>query len=596
MRQVNQAQFMRRFNETHREEFNPDLFKRDNEDLVNGIYQIAKSCERDKYFTLKLLSFTPIYDYEEIYNTLRNHEEKRRKKNSKIENFYDFINIKDTDMILIKMEWLIRHNGLERQEENGVTKEVINPETVMEVLVAIPRFVNKYYFRLSGNYYTTMFQIVDGSTYNNANASQSKTDTVTMKTMFAPVRIFRSVKDMRDIVSGQNMKVIEYGSIIFNTACNAMHYILAAYGMYGASNFLDIDCVTIADTPCPYNDYVCFEKNGIYVSAPKICFQDPMIQSFVCSIIDGIIKNATVQDLFNQRYWLKILGMAFKNATVDKGLFVLDSIDGLYDNITKRDTHLPEEDKENIYTIIRWMLREFSNLRAKENIDVRTKRVRIADYIAQVYATKLNKGMYRISDLGRRVTLKKVEQAIYTQPMFILNSISTMSNLIAYRDMVNDNDATVALKFTYKGISGLGEDGGSIQRVYRQVDPSHIGILDLDSSTTSDPGMTGMICPMAPMYGHSFSQYKEPNEWRENYKPIEDKYKEGTRDPFHYQGEPLKKNYFAERERIVDEELDFNRVRCPFKNVNDPNKTYTVSQAKLDKEEKTGLVSLFDIK
>ena len=76
MRQVNQAQFMRRFNETHREEFNPDLFKRDNEDLVNGIYQIAKSCERDKYFTLKLLSFTPIYDYEEIYNTLRNHEEK----------------------------------------------------------------------------------------------------------------------------------------------------------------------------------------------------------------------------------------------------------------------------------------------------------------------------------------------------------------------------------------------------------------------------------------------------------------------------------------------------------------------------------------
>ena len=76
----------------------------------------------------------------------------------------------------------------------------------------------------------------------------------------------------------------------------------------------------------------------------------------------------------------------------------------------------------------------------------------------------------------------------------LINNISTMSNLISYRDKVNDNDATSALKFTYKGISGLGEDGASIQDVYRYVDPTHIGILDLDSSSGSDPGMSGMIC------------------------------------------------------------------------------------------------------
>ena len=77
---LDQAQFMRQFNETHREEFNPELFERDNEEIVEAIRQVVYSCQRDKYYTLKLLSFTPIYDYEEIYNTLREHDEKRKKK------------------------------------------------------------------------------------------------------------------------------------------------------------------------------------------------------------------------------------------------------------------------------------------------------------------------------------------------------------------------------------------------------------------------------------------------------------------------------------------------------------------------------------
>ena len=40
---IDQAQFMRKFNETHREEFESDLFKRDNHDIVNSLYQLLKS-------------------------------------------------------------------------------------------------------------------------------------------------------------------------------------------------------------------------------------------------------------------------------------------------------------------------------------------------------------------------------------------------------------------------------------------------------------------------------------------------------------------------------------------------------------------------
>ena len=598
---LDQAQFMRQFNETHREEFNPQLFERDNEEIVEAIRSVVESCQRDKYFTLKLLSFKAIYDYEEIYNTLRDHEEKRKKKNSKVDKTYDFINIRDTDMILVKLEWLVRHNGIERQEEkDGVTVEVVNPEQVLEVLIALPRFSRKYYFRLSGNYYSTIFQIVDGSTYNNSTASQSKVDTVTMKTMFMPIRIFRSFTILNDVLTGADVKTIEYQSIIFNNVVNVIYYILAAYGLYGTSQFLGIDCINITRQPVLAEDYYCFEKSGVYISCPKICFDnDAVTQSFVATIYSGIGKDLEdINMIFDQRYWLKNLGMAFKNATVEKGLFVLDSIDGIYDNTTKRDLHLPMEDKENIYCILRWLIREFSNLRTKENVDVRTKRIRIADYVAAVYANKLNKGIHRMSDLGTRVTLKKLIQAIYTAPMFVMSSISTMSNLVSYRDLVNDLDSLTALKYTYKGISGLGEDGASIQPVYSYVDPSHVGILDLDASSASDPGMSGMICPMAKLYGpdKSFSEYEEPNTWRDMYKQYNDQYHSNAKQAISFDREQPAYDYMSKREQIVQEELDINRIRCPVTNINDPTILYTCSQAQINQTKDDKPKSLFTIR
>ena len=423
-----------------------------------------------------------------------------------------------------------------------------------------------------------------------------------MKTMFMPIRIFRGFNTLTDVGTGEQIKLIEYQSIIFNNTVNCIYYMLARFGLYGTASFLGIRCVSITQSPVLDPNYYCFEKNGIYISCPISCFQDAMVQSFIGTIYDGIMKESNINVIFDQRFWLRNLGMAFKNASVDKGLFVLDSVEGIYDNITKQDLHLSECDKYDIYCVLRWLLREFPKLRVKENVDVRTKRIRIPDYVAAVYANKLNKGIHRISDLGTKVTLKKVEQAIYTNPMLVLQKISSasMSNLVSYRDLVNDMDAMVALKYTYKGISGLGEDGASIQPIYRYVDPSHVGILDLDASSASDPGMSGMICPMAKLYGsdNSFSEYNEPNSWRSEFKPIQDKYFEGKISPvvFNDNSPRMNMQFYPNRDRIVQEELDINRVICPVENLKDPSITYTCSEAKLEQIQAEKPKSLFTIR
>jgi hypothetical protein len=172
--------------------------------------------------------------------------------------------------------------------------------------------------------------------------------------------------------------------------------------------------------------------------------------------------------------------------------------------------------------------------------------------------------------------------------MFVIKSISTMSNLVSYRDLVNDLDSLTALKYTYKGISGLGEDGTSVQPVYRYVDPSHIGILDLDASSNSDPGMSGMLCPMVKLYGkdNSFSEYQEPNTWRDLYKPILKELKEGVSSPISFIKEPEPVDYMKKREQIVQEELDMNKITCPVSNIYDPTILYTCSQAQINQEKK----------
>lgn len=592
---ITQEQLIRQYNETHREDFEPALFERDDEKTIESIKQILLSCERDKYYTLKLMTFDVIYNYEEIYNILRSHEEKRKSKNDKTENVYNFINIKDTDMILIRVNWFIRHNGVELQEINKKTVEVVNPEEVMEVLIAVPRFVDKYYFRLGGNYYTATFQIVDGSTYNNTTSNNAKVDVVSQKTIFMPIRVFKSFRDMHDLNSGEIIKVTEYHSIIFNNTVNIMYYFLACFGIYNTCNFLEIDCVYISREPNKRDDHVCFCKNDIYISCPKVAFTDYVVQSLVATIYSAIKKDTDINDLFNIRFWLSVLGAAYKNSSTEKGLFVLDSVDGIYDNITKENFHLPMEDKENIYQLLLWMIREFATLRLKENTNIKTKRVRISDCIASIYANRIARGIFDASNLGRKITLKKVKQCIYTQPMYIINNMPGMSNLFAYRDMVNDMDAMTALKFTYKGISGIGENNSAIQPIYRYVDPSHIGILDLDSSTQSDPGMTGMICPMVKLQKDgSFTDYEEPNGWRERFKE-NCNYKKDSTIPIQFTTEQPKFDYNALREQIVEEDLELNRVITPIYNV-DSNILYTHSGAVIEERKQEKIESLFKIK
>lgn len=51
----NVDKFLHDFNDSHRERFNDFWFTRNDDDIIEGMKQVILSCERDKYFIIKVI-------------------------------------------------------------------------------------------------------------------------------------------------------------------------------------------------------------------------------------------------------------------------------------------------------------------------------------------------------------------------------------------------------------------------------------------------------------------------------------------------------------------------------------------------------------
>ena len=388
---------------------------------------------------------------------MQNREKPTTTTGRKQDNQYDFINLKDSDIKMIKIKYYI-----------GINEKKGYADDTMIVYIAIPRIVDNFYFRINGNIYSAMYQIVDASTYNNNNSKNAKKLSVTFKTIFMPSRVYKYINTLRD-VNDNELNCTYFVGNMFKKSLLLMKYIFAKMGYYNTLNFLKVPGVIISEDYKDINQdemYTFPIRANLFVSIPKYIYN----------------------------------------------ISILGSLEFIYDIGTKRDLRLDPEDKDDIYRILRWMMYEFNALRKKDNLDISTKKVRYAEYIAALYASRLAVGIYRLSDKGDKADLDTVRKAIRIPPMYLMNAI-TKCQLVNYKDCVNDLDALTALKYTYKGVSGIGEKSNAISSAYRAIHPSHLGRVDIDSSSNSDPGVSGTLCPFNTLHDLHFIDFKEPSTW-----------------------------------------------------------------------------------
>lgn len=541
---MDQKEFIYHYNDKFRPKFNDKLFKRTDDELIDAIRNVIYSCERNSAFTIKVLSFTVIDNYDDINYIMWEYEDQiinKVKKNkdgtevkksskSKKDNQYSFINLKDSDIKLIKIVYFIQIN----EKKNGLVNNTIT------VYIAIPRLIDDFYFKINGNIYSAMYQIVDASTYNNT-ASKKKEQIVTLKTVFTPIRLYRYNLPIKDI-NGKSIMCTYFISAIFRKSLLVMKYIIAKMGYEEAKKFMCIEGVDIMKdvSYINRNDYYIFPVRNMYVVVSKLMFDSiQIVQSFVYTLLSVInyMKDTPYERIFDQNTWLKALGgefTSFENdddpmiidTVIEKGKSIIGSLEFVYDRLTMQDLKLSIEDKSDIYRVLRWMMYEFNALRQKDNLDISTKKVRWAEYLASMYAIKISRGIYNISDKGVNADLNTIRKAIQIPPMYLINQmIASSCQLVNYKSCVNDMDALIALKYTYKGLSGIGEKSNSISQAYRNIHPSHLGRVDIDTSSNSDPGVSGSICPLAKLHDGHFDEYQEPSTWKTELSKVIDLYK-----------------------------------------------------------------------
>ena len=504
----NQKEWIANYNEQYRTPFNKDLFKRDDNEIIEYLKKVILSAQRDQFFVIKVTGFNVIDDYVEIQRRLRDVEAKSNNKRKKF-NEYDYINLKDSDVRLLEVFYHLETDGDEKGKE---IKDI-------SVIIQVPRVVDRYYFKLSGCYYSSMYQIVDGSTYNNTSMGSSKTPTVTMKSAFAKTQVQQITKKLYSLRSDGEQNIhycIQYICEIFSNKIAAEKFILCELGLNGFMHFMglrDINVIKKSQVNLEDENIFTFKTldEDIYITVPRMLFGNPVYQSAVCTLCNNICGDASFEDIFTQNYWLESQGGELKTKTIQKGLSFKESFDVSVDIAAYESLRVPEGTVTNAIGVLKWIILNFNALTVKDNCNIACKRVRFGEYIAIYYAHKLAYNIRRIANLTSKVAMNKLLQTVQIRHNFLIDQLKSRCTLITYNNNVNDNDAITALKFSFKGISGIGENKASaVQTKYKLVNISHLSRIDLTNSSNSDPGMTGSLVPYLQLYNGALSDYQEP--------------------------------------------------------------------------------------
>lgn len=516
-----QKRFISKFNDETREKFNDFYFSKTDDMIIEDLKKMILSCQRDKFFTIKVKSFETIDDYYTITKILYNsHGEK------------NMIYLNDSDLRILKVNYFIKYEDSSKD---------------LSVYIAVPRVFEGCYMLLNGNMYIPLYQLVDGSTYNNTTAKNSKAETITLRSLStASAKMIRDFITLKD-ANGEQLEAASYSVNLFQRKVSVMNYFLAKFGFYGTldlfgfTNLIKIDRIETSKEFINYKNTYAFITKGYkgkyYVIYCNSFFfeNERVFQSLIVCLINSLKKISYVQNtdgMYSTDFWKAALGYNFVNKSeqiLDMGNSILYSLETMYDITTKEKIRLPEKDKANIYLILKWMATEFTKLRLKSNTNVVNKRIRWSEWIASLYISKINTGLFRISEINkknnRKDNLKKIEQAINIRPLFLLSCIMKNS-LKGFVNSVNDRDSMLTLKYTIKGPSGPGDKNAkNISTTLMRIDPTQIGIIDINSSAAANPGVVGMLCPLnKKIYDGKFTEEMEPMEWQCNFNSLKKEY------------------------------------------------------------------------
>lgn len=440
---------------------------------------------------------------------------------------------KDVDSIQIPTYKYLTHN---RYSEIVFTIRITTNlnEKVIVKRILIPREHDGFYTN-NGKRMKTIWQIVDASTY-----SQRGKNTIKSR---MPIIIYQNRKRMITDVNGEIFVMPSYsyaldtkskrpGSKKKTKFINPLMIYAAKMGMANTVDFFGMKNIVYFSNDFHKKDFeteYVFPIDNCYIHVDARLFDKyDMVKAFVamCCNLHSNEYQLHMKHLEDKEYWVCRIGSigSAKNKNIltfrEKGITTIYMIERLLDNITIQNLRLPMIYKHNIYYLLYWAITNFNELRKWSNTDMRNKRIRKNEAIVMgTLGRKINENINKLIEKrsnSKMNTMDTLLELFSFNSDIIVSGMRNLNDLVKSDDIVNDNDFLMSLAFTNKGPSSLGEGSNKkISAKYRYLDPSMIGVLDINTSSNSDVGMSGSFAACAQLYDHFyFTPEHEPCEAR----------------------------------------------------------------------------------
>lgn len=406
-------------------------------------------------------------------------------------------------------------------------------EKVITKRILYPIEYNGFYYN-NGKRMKAIWQLVDGSTYaqRGKNTLKSRMPIIIYQNR---KRIITDINDMKYIVTSYsyalNGKTKKPGAKAKVKFINPVMIYSAKMGYHNTIEFFGMQDIVSIETKVKKDEdlYYYFPLNDMYIKVLKDKFEKyDLVRAFVCMTynLNSADFPVTPKNIDDRDYWTCRIGTVgtAKNKNLstfrEKGITTIFMIERLLDATTIQNLRLPMYYKSNIYYLIYWMMISFDELRTKSNIDMANKRIRKNEYIVNSsLGKKINENINRLIEKRGKSRLNSMDTLLELFNFgsdIIVSGMRNLNDLIKTDDIVNDNDFILDLAYSSKGPNSLGDGNNKkIATKYRYLHPSMAGILDLNTSSNSDIGLSGSFTPFAKLYdGYYFTPDHEPCQGR----------------------------------------------------------------------------------
>jgi hypothetical protein len=477
------SDFRKFHGDRNEERFNEDIiFNKANESILTYLDPICKTLEiipEIKYLGSTIEPINKVYNF------------------SKTEQLVD---IEKSELQLIKMSFLVEKD--DKREE-------------IHKYIYFPKLIDSQYFVINGNKYFPIYQMLDSGTYRTNKA-------LTLKTLLMPI-VLREKRESFDDMNGNSHSMLTVDLDLFKNKIPFLIYFFAKFGYVEAIKYLgleeqiyilpkeDIDALDEEELE---DNVIFMVTKNIGLVVDKTFFSDKQNQIIVATLLNCLNSRIKMDKIFEKDYWIKKLGGYFttnNSNKQEKGEGILMSFERILDEWTKKILRTEEENKQDTYSVVRWMVRNYLTLIKQDNMNLANKRIRLYEYLLHPLLIKFSRGTYRVLN-NRNSKFEKIKTIFSNiQKGFLVKKIVN-NELLRYDNSVNSLSLfTLILKFTQSGPQSP-FSSSNVNVRYRGLNPSYLGRIGLTSTSAGDPGVSGTLTPFLELPEGYYMHFTEKPE------------------------------------------------------------------------------------